>query len=126
MGPLRPNDIPMVYRLMIIRNSPRIFLTLAAASVVLAGCSGGGKKTTPTVGERVPVLSRIETGAKVDPELANISVVLPGAQTNSDWAQAGGTASKSYGHLALEERSEARRGGKECVSTGRSRWSRDH
>lgn len=88
---------------MIIRNSPRIFLTLAAASVVLAGCSGGGKKTTPTVGERVPVLSRIETGAKVDPELANISVVLPGAQTNSEWAQAGGTASKSYGHLALAE-----------------------
>ena len=88
---------------MIIRKSPRIFLTLAAASVVLAGCSGSGKKTTPTVGERVPVLSRIETGAKVDPELANISVVLPGAQVNSEWAQAGGTASKSYGHLALAE-----------------------
>lgn len=88
---------------MMIRNSPRIFLTLAAASVLLAGCSGGGKKTTPTVGERVPVLSRIETGAKVDPELANISVVLPGTQTNSEWAQAGGTASKSYGHLALAE-----------------------
>lgn len=88
---------------MIIRNSPRIFLTLAAASVALAGCAGGGKKTTPTVGERVPVLSRIETGAKVDPELANISVVLPAAQTNPEWAQAGGTASKSYGHLALAE-----------------------
>ncbi|MBA4165286.1 MAG: pyrrolo-quinoline quinone [Erythrobacter sp.] len=88
---------------MMIRNSPRFFLTLAAVSVLLAGCSGGGKKTTPTVGERVPVLSRIETGAKVDPELANISVVLPGAQANSEWAQAGGTASKSYGHLALAE-----------------------
>lgn len=88
---------------MIIRNSPRIFLTLAAASVALAGCSGGGKKTTPTVGVRVPVLSRIETGAKVDPELANISVVLPTAQTNPEWAQAGGTASKSYGHLSLAE-----------------------
>lgn len=81
---------------------------LAIASAALAGCSGGlfgggDKKTTPTIGERMPILSRIETGAKVDPSLATINVVLPPAQTNAEWAQAGGTASKSYGHLALAE-----------------------
>lgn len=88
---------------MMVSKSPRVLLTLVALSVALTGCGGGNKKTTPTVGVRVPVLSRIETGAQVDPALANISVVLPDAQTNGEWAQAGGTASKSYGHLALAE-----------------------
>lgn len=72
----------------------------------LAGCGifgGGEPKTTPTIGERVPVLSRIESGAKVDPSLAGVAVVLPPAQTNSAWAQAGGTADKAYGHLTLAE-----------------------
>lgn len=78
------------------------------AAMVLSGCSGGlfgggDKKTTPTVGERIPVLSRIETGAKVDPALAGVSVVLPPAQVNSEWAQVGGSASKASGHLALAE-----------------------
>ncbi len=74
----------------------------------LAGCSGGlfgggDKKTTPTIGERVPVLSRIESGAKADPTLAGVSVILPPEQANSEWAQAGGSASKASGHLALAE-----------------------
>jgi outer membrane protein assembly factor BamB len=90
------------------RKSQRIFLALAAGSALLSGCSGGlfgggDKKATPTVGERTPILSRIETGAKVDPALAGVSVVLPPAQVNSSWAQVGGTASKSYGHLSLAE-----------------------
>ena len=81
---------------------------VATLSVALAGCSGGlfgggDKKTTPTVGERVAILSKIETGAKVAPEMAGVSVVLPPAQQNSDWAQVGGAASKSYGHLALAD-----------------------
>lgn len=79
---------------------------LALASVLLAmvaGCSGGDKKTTPTIGERVPVLSRIESGVKADETLAGVSVVLPPAQANSEWAQAGGSASKASGHLALAE-----------------------
>lgn len=80
----------------------------AALATVLTGCSGGlfgggDKKTTPTIGERVPVLSRIESGAKVDPTLAGVSVVLPPAQVNADWAQVGGAASKASGHLALTE-----------------------
>lgn len=86
---------------------PRLFSFPLAVLLVagLAGCGvfGGGKggPKTPTVGNRVPILSRIEAGAKVDPALASIAVVLPAAETNSEWAQAGGTASKSYGHLAL-------------------------
>ena len=80
---------------------------LSAGTLALAACSGGlfgggdGAKTTPTLGERQPILSRIESGAKVDPALAGTAVVLPAAQTNASWGQAGGTASKSYGQLAL-------------------------
>ncbi|MGI8942810.1 MAG: PQQ-binding-like beta-propeller repeat protein [Qipengyuania sp.] len=76
-------------------------------ALMAAACSGGlfgggdGKKETPTLGNREPILSRIESGAQVDPALAGISVVLPPAQVNQEWAQAGGTASKAYGHLAL-------------------------
>lgn len=87
-----------------IRTSGRIaFASVIALSV--AGCAGifGGKdeKTTPTVGNRTPILSRIESGAVVDPALAGVSVVLPPQQSNTEWTQAGGTANKAYGHLAL-------------------------
>ena len=81
----------------------------ATLALGLGACSGGlfggsdDKKTTPTLGDREPILSRIETGAKVDPSLAGVSVVLPPAQANAEWGQAGGTASKSYGHLALSQ-----------------------
>lgn len=83
--------------------------TLAGVlALTLTGCGGGGlfgggEKTTPTVGNRTPILSVIQDGAKVDPSLAGVSVVLPPAQANAEWAQVGGSASKSYGHLALSE-----------------------
>lgn len=73
-----------------------------ALAMVLTGC-GGREKTTPTVGNRTPILSRIESGAAVDPSLVGVSVVLPPPRVNSEWAQVGGSASKSYGHLALAE-----------------------
>lgn len=81
-------------------------MPLAVALVLgLSGCGvfGGGKgpKKTPTLGDRVPILSRIEAGAKVDPALASVAVILPPEQANPEWPQAGGTANKSYGHLAL-------------------------
>ncbi|MFC3213654.1 outer membrane protein assembly factor BamB family protein [Novosphingobium panipatense] len=83
---------------------PLIALALVAG---LSGCKvfGGGKgpAKTPTVGERVPILSRIESGAKVDPTLGAVSVILPPAQVNPTWAQGGNTASKAYGHLALAD-----------------------
>lgn len=70
----------------------------------LSGCGvlgGKDKPSTPTVGNRVPILSRIEAGAKVDPALAARAVVLPPQDVNTEWGQAGGSAAKSSGHLAL-------------------------
>lgn len=79
--------------------------TLAVAvALALAGCGilgGKDKPATPTVGKRVPILSQISNEVEVDPTLASVAVVVPPAQVNADWSQAGGTASKSYGHLAL-------------------------
>lgn len=83
----------------------RLSAPLALAMVLgLAGCGvfgGKDKPSTPTVGNRVPILSKIDTSAKVDPALANVAVIMPVATENAEWAQAGGTASKSYGNLAL-------------------------
>lgn len=90
-----------------LRKSPKSKLAAGAAlALTLAGCAGGlfggsDKKATPTLGDRVPILSRIESGAKVDPALAGVAVVLPAATVNSDWTQPGGSASKSAGHFAL-------------------------
>ena len=67
-------------------------------AVTLAGCGAFGgkdKPKTPTLGNRIPILSRVDTGAKVDTQLANVSVIVPPAAANTDWPQAGGTASKS-------------------------------
>ncbi len=80
------------------------FPLLLTLGVALAGCGvlgGKDKPATPTVGNRVPILSRIESGARVDPSLAAIAVVLPPPALNPDWPQAGGSASKVYGHPEL-------------------------
>ncbi|MFM5931988.1 MAG: PQQ-binding-like beta-propeller repeat protein [Novosphingobium sp.] len=80
-------------------------LGVLAMAVTLSGCGvfGGKKVTTPTVGNRVAILSRVESGAKVDPNLGNIAVVLPPAEVNGEWPQAGNSPSKAYGHLSLSE-----------------------
>jgi outer membrane protein assembly factor BamB len=86
-------------------NKRRLAVTmLTVLALALSGCGvfgGKGKPKTPTVGNRVPILSRIESGARVDPALAAVSVILPPEEQNPDWPQAGGTANKAYGHLAL-------------------------
>ena len=79
-------------------------ITAVAALALALGACGGHKhkvKTTPTTGTRVPILSRIEAGTKVDDALASVAVVLPTPQVNTEWSQGGGNAAKSYGHLAL-------------------------
>jgi outer membrane protein assembly factor BamB len=82
-----------------------ILFALAALSL-LGGCGslgigGKGKKNvTPTVGERISVLSR-ERVLEVDPALSAVAVTLPPAQANSEWPQSGGNAAKSMGHLAF-------------------------
>jgi len=80
----------------------RIFLALAMAGLV-GGCgvlSKGKKPTTPTIGQRISVLSS-EAMVEVDPALAATQVTLPAAEVNAAWAQPGGNASKSMGHLAM-------------------------
>src|SRR3569623_274637 len=74
------------------------------ALTALAGCGvfkGGGRKT-PTIGDRVPILVS-ETDAKLDPANNGLQKLLPPATVNADWAQSGGNADKSMGHVALGE-----------------------
>jgi outer membrane protein assembly factor BamB len=89
----------------IFRNRPLAVPLALGVALALSGCGifggGGGGPKTPTVGNRVPILSRIDSGTRVDPTLAAVEVLLPPAENNVDWPQAGGTADKSYGHLAL-------------------------
>ena len=89
------------------RFSRSTLIPVAAALVLgLSGCGvfkGKSAPKTPTVGERIPILSRIESGAEVDDALGAVAVILPPEQVNADWPQAGGTASKSYGHPAIGE-----------------------
>jgi outer membrane protein assembly factor BamB len=83
----------------------RILFALAAIGLLGScgslGLGGKGKKNvTPTVGERISVLSR-ERVLEVDPTLSSVAVTLPPALANSEWTQSGGNAAKSMGHLAL-------------------------
>lgn len=78
---------------------------ILALSATLAGCGvlGGGDKpkVTPTVGNRTSILTRAESGAAVDKDLAGVSVILPPAVTNANWNQPGGSATKAIGHLTI-------------------------
>lgn len=83
-------------------NSLKKVALAAAALTALSGCGvfkGGGSKT-PVVGNRVPILST-EAGALADPTIAGVPVTVPAAAVNPNWAQPGGSASKSIGHVAL-------------------------
>lgn len=87
------------------RLNPLTMLAVSALALTVSGCGifGGSddKTTTPTVGNRVPILSRIEAGATVDPALASVAVIVPTARANADWPQPGGAASNAIGHVAL-------------------------
>ena len=92
----------------IFRRPMRVWTRCLILPVVLAGlgaCSviGGGDDdpVTPTIGNRTPILSRISNEVEADPALASVTVVLPPAQENADWPQAGGNAAKAPGHLSL-------------------------
>lgn len=84
------------------RNA-RFGLYAALLALPLAGCGvlkGDGGPKTPTVGNRVSILSN-DNSIQVDPATAAIAVVLPDPVVNAAWAQSGGNASKSMGHPAL-------------------------
>lgn len=85
-----------------IKPSKSSIALLAALAVATSGCGLMKKKVvkTPTIGERVAILTN-EGDIAVDPALAAQPMILPEAVVNSDWAQAGGNATKSMGHLAL-------------------------
>lgn len=82
----------------------RSIVIVLAASLAVSGCGifrGGDKKPkTPVLGERLPVLN-YEAKVEADPELAELTVVVPPAEANASWTQPGGSASKSLGHLQL-------------------------
>jgi outer membrane protein assembly factor BamB len=80
-------------------------MTIAAVLLLtLGGCGlfgkGEKKAKTPLVGDRVPILT-YESGVEVDPGLADQPVAVPAAVANANWAQPGGNAQKSMGHLEL-------------------------
>ncbi len=89
------------------RHVTRLSFLLLSASL-LAGCGGGGgplgifKKTEKLTvpGERVAVLVN-EADIDIDTETAALPMSLPAAVANDSWAQSGGNARKSVGHLAL-------------------------
>jgi outer membrane protein assembly factor BamB len=86
------------------RHVTRVTLLLLSASL-LAGCSTVGgvfkKKEKITVpGERVAVLVN-EADIEIDPATAALPMSLPEAVVNDSWAQSGGNARKSVGHVAL-------------------------
>ncbi|MCL6250635.1 PQQ-binding-like beta-propeller repeat protein [Altererythrobacter sp. KTW20L] len=83
-------------------------LVLAAAgAMVLTGCGvfGGNDSgpQTPTMGNRTPILSRIQNDVVADPELAAVSVIVPTAEANADWPQGGRNAAKVTGHVTLAD-----------------------
>jgi outer membrane protein assembly factor BamB len=69
---------------------------------MLSGCNPFKKdrKITPTVGERIAVLTG-EADIAIDEATAAMPFSLPAADANAEWTQPGGNAAKSMGHLAL-------------------------
>lgn len=87
-----------------LRSTPlRTAILVLMTGLALASCSTfkkGAKRRTPTIGERIPILS-FETRAEAETELKDTAVVLPAPETNPEWAQPGGSPAKVGGHLVL-------------------------
>src|SRR3954465_9610542 len=94
-------------------KSPRsILLVVAAASLLLSGCSvidevgswfsSSGKKSNLR-GVRIPVMS-IDADLKPDAAIAATPVLLPPPYRNTEWPQPGGYAANAMYHLAAPGR----------------------
>ena len=85
------------------RHASKLTIFLVSTAL-LGGCAGGGlfkkKASAKIAGERVAVLVN-EADIEVDPATAALPVSLPAAEVNASWAQSGGNARKSVGHVAL-------------------------
>ncbi len=78
-------------------------LVLIAGALAMGGCGifkRGGRPKTPVVGERIAILAN-EGEIVVDDATAAAPMSLPAAVANADWAQSGGSAGKSGGHVEL-------------------------
>ena len=76
---------------------------LAVTALSLGGCGvfkGKAGPTTPTVGNRVPILGN-SSDLAVDSTTAAMEVVLPAPTQNTEWTQPGGNAGKTMSHVAL-------------------------
>ncbi|HEX8840837.1 MAG TPA: PQQ-binding-like beta-propeller repeat protein [Sphingomicrobium sp.] len=75
---------------------------LIAAALAAGGCSvlKKSRPKTPVLGERIPVLTS-EGDIQIDPATTALPMNLPAPVANADWAQSGGDADKSMGHVAL-------------------------
>src|SRR3546814_20998067 len=74
----------------------------ALLALPLAACGvfkGDGPPKTPTIGERVSILSH-DNSLKVDPATAAIPPVPPAPTLNAAWPPSGGNDSKPMGHHA--------------------------
>ena len=97
---------------------------LIAAALAASGCGvfkRGKPASTPVLGKRIAVLSG-EGGAELDLATAALPMNLPAAVVNEQWAQSGGNASKSVGHVALGtalQRAFMVRGGRGSTVTAR-------
>jgi outer membrane protein assembly factor BamB len=90
----------------------RFCLVLAAASLLLGGCSvfdevgswfeSNGKKSTLR-GVRIPVIS-LDSDLKADAALTGTPIQLPPPYRNPEWPQPGGYASNAMYHLAAPGR----------------------
>jgi len=82
------------------RHASRLTILLISTALI-SGCSVFHKKAKPTVlGDRVAVLVN-EAEMQIDEATAAQPMTLPAAVPNDTWAQSGGNASKSVGHVAL-------------------------
>ena len=83
----------------------RTGIILGTMALALAGCGvlgGGGNKRpkTPTIGQRIPILTS-ESNADIDPSLTDVAILLPPAQVNTEWTQPGGNGPKTMEHVGL-------------------------
>jgi outer membrane protein assembly factor BamB len=87
---------------MISKKHVRVAILIAAAlGASSCGVFKKGKTAkTPVLGQRIAVLTS-EGDVQVDPATAALPMTLPDPAPNGAWAQSGGNASKSMGHVAL-------------------------
>ncbi len=80
---------------------------IGLAFLSLAGCEAVGdifskNEDPPLPGERVSILSA-ETQIAPDPEVQDVSVILPKPYANADWPQPGGSPNRVMHHLEAPE-----------------------